>query len=123
LLISHLREESGINLISDLDPTVKAEPSTELLLYQIAREALTNTLKHSGARAVWIGLRQGGGTIALWVEDDGSGFDLRDATDDRHFGVELMRQRATVAGGSLELRTSPGNGTLVSLRVPVHSPR
>ena len=123
LLISHLREQSGINLISDLDPTVKADPSTELLLYQIAREALTNTLKHSGARAVWIGLRQDGGTIALSVEDDGSGFDLRDETDDHHFGVELMRERATVAGGFLDLRTSPGNGTLVSLRVPAHSSR
>lgn len=123
LLIGHLREESGIDLISDLDATVKAEPSTELLVYQVAREALTNTLKHSGARTAWIGLRQDGGTIALWVEDDGCGFDLRGETDDRHFGVELMRERATVAGGSLELRTSPGNGTLVSLRVPAHSRR
>jgi len=123
LLIRHLREESGINLISDLDSTVKAEPSTELLVYQIAREALTNTLKHSGARTAWIGLRQDGGMIALWVEDDGCGFDLRDETDDRHFGVELMRERAAVAGGSLELRTSPGNGTLVSLRVPAQSRR
>ena len=118
LLIGHLREESGINLISDLDATVKAEPSTELLVYQVAREALTNTLKHSGARTVWVGLRQDGGAIALWVEDDGCGFDPHDETDDRHFGVQLMRERAAVAGGSLGLRSSPGTGTLVSLSVP-----
>ena len=123
LLIGHLREESGIDLISELDATVKAEPSTELLVYQVAREALTNTLKHAGARTVWIGLRQDGGTIALWVEDDGCGFDPSNETDDRHFGVELMRERAAIAGGSLKLRTSPGNGTLVSLSVPAHSRR
>jgi signal transduction histidine kinase len=98
---------------------VKAEPSTELLVYQVAREALTNTIKHSRAKTVWISLRHDAGAIALSIEDDGHGFDTGRDKDERHFGVELMRERAEMAGGRLDLRSSPGDGTTVSLRVPV----
>jgi signal transduction histidine kinase len=119
LLIAHLADESGIHFISNLDSTVKAEPSKELLVYQVAREALTNITKHSGAKTVWISLRQDGGAIALSVEDDGFGFDPQSEKDRRHFGVELMRERAAMAGGWLDLRSSPGTGTHVSLKVPV----
>jgi signal transduction histidine kinase len=118
LLVAHLGDESGIHFVSDLDLTLKAEPSTELLVYQVAREALTNTTKHSGAKTVWISLHQDGGAIALSIEDDGHGFDTRSEKDSRHFGVELMRERAAMAGGELDLRSSPGEGTTVSLRVP-----
>jgi signal transduction histidine kinase len=119
LLIAHLADESGIHLVSELDSSVKAEPSTELLVYQVAREALTNAIKHSGARTVWISLRHDGGAIALSIEDDGHGFDTGRVKDERHFGVDLMRERADMAGGWLDLRSSPGEGTTLSLRVPV----
>jgi signal transduction histidine kinase len=123
LLVEHLRIESGVHFVSDLDATVKAEPSTELVVYQVAREALTNILKHSGARTVWISLTFLEGWIVLAVEDDGCGFDLRSDAQrkaDRHFGLELMRERAAMTGGSLDLRSSPGAGTTVQLRVPLH---
>ncbi len=123
LLVEHLRSESGVHFVSDLDATVKAEPSTELVVYQVAREALTNVLKHSGARTVWVSLSFVRGWLVLVVEDDGCGFDLRgDAKRkaDRHFGLELMRERAAMTGGSLDLRSSPGTGTTIQLRVPLH---
>ena len=124
LLVEHLSSESGIHFVADLDATVKAEPSTELVVYQIAREALTNILKHSGARTVWIALKQDDGSIGLTVEDDGRGFngqvdDRR--RPDRHFGLELMRERAAMVGGTLSLRSSPGSGTTLQLHVPLHS--
>jgi two-component system, NarL family, sensor histidine kinase UhpB len=126
LLVEHLRSESGIQFVSELDATVKAEPSTELVVYQVAREALTNVLKHSGARTVWVSLLFVEGLIVLTVEDDGGGFDVRDNDTrnvDRHFGLELMRERATMAGGSLDIQSSPGAGTTVQLSVPLHQRR
>jgi signal transduction histidine kinase len=124
LLLEHLRSESGIQFVSELDTTVKAEASTELVVYQVAREALTNVLKHSGARTVWVSLHCEDGRVVLVVEDDGCGFevpgdDKRKA--DRHFGLELMRERAAMTGGSLDLRSSPGAGTTVELKVPLHA--
>lgn len=118
LLVRHLADESGVHFVAELDSTVKGDASTELLVYQVAREALTNTLKHSGARTVWVALRYDDGSIMLTVEDDGCGFDPLDGRDDRHFGVELMRERARAAGGSLDLQSSPGSGTSIGLKVP-----
>jgi signal transduction histidine kinase len=124
LLVEHLSSESGIHFVADLDATVRAEPSTELVVYQVAREALTNILKHSGARTVWISLLQGDGLVVLTVEDDGRGFDAR-VNDrkrlDHHFGLELMHERAALVDGTLDLRSSPGGGTVLRLEVPLHS--
>jgi signal transduction histidine kinase len=124
LLVQHLSSESGVHFVAELDATVKAEPSTELAVYQVAREALTNILKHSGAQTVWIALRQDEGSVVLTVEDDGRGFDQRGSDRgrlDRHFGLELMRERSAMAGGSLELQSSPGNGTRLRLAIPLHT--
>ncbi|MGH2967099.1 MAG: sensor histidine kinase [Solirubrobacterales bacterium] len=118
LLVDHLASESGVHFVSDLDCTLHAEPSLELLIYQVAREALTNTMKHSGARTIWVSLSYDSGAIELSVEDDGSGFDPSGFRDSRHFGVDLMRERAGLANGTLELRSQPGMGTSVVLRVP-----
>jgi signal transduction histidine kinase len=118
LLVDHLEKESGIQFVSELDPTVKADPSAELVLYQIAREALTNTQKHSGAKTVWVSLRHDGRLIVLAVEDDGCGFDTHGESDGRHFGVELMRERAAMVGATLELSSTLGSGTSVQLKMP-----
>jgi signal transduction histidine kinase len=118
LLIAHLRGESAASFVVDLDATVRVEPNIELLTYQIAREALMNTLKHSGARTVWISLRQEDGGIALSIEDDGCGFALEASQDDRHFGLKLMKERALMAGGWLDLSSAPGGGTTVRARIP-----
>jgi signal transduction histidine kinase len=126
LLVEHLRTESGIQFISELDATVRAEPSTELVVYQVARESLTNILKHSGAKTVWLSLNLVAGWVSLTIEDDGCGFDIRGEAAkraDRHFGLGLMRERAAMTGGSLDLRSSPGAGTTIQLRVPRHAHR
>ncbi len=122
LLVEHLRSESGIQFVAELDATVRAEPSTELVVYQVAREALTNILKHSGARTVWVSLSCVDGWVVLAVEDDGSGFDIQGGEKSktpRHFGLHLMRERAASCGGSFDLRSSPGAGTTINLRVPL----
>jgi signal transduction histidine kinase len=118
LLINHLRDESEMRFVSKIE-LIRADASTELLIYQIAREALTNAVRHSQARAVWISLVQAGGEIQLRIEDDGLGFDLAELDrESQHFGIVLMKERATQVGGQLILSSSPGHGTAVSLRMP-----
>jgi signal transduction histidine kinase len=120
LLINHLRDESGMRFVTKID-LVSLEASAELLIYQIAREALINAVRHSRAQAVWISLNETEGRIELRIEDDGIGFDPRDSDldkDSRHFGVELMKERAAQLGGEFMLSASPGGGVVIHLAVP-----
>jgi signal transduction histidine kinase len=115
LLLSHLRDESGVTIVPDLDESLTSDASTELLIYQIAREALTNAVKHASPTTIWITLRQLGGSVSMAVVDDGIGFDTASFRDDRHFGLELMKERASMLGGELLVSSHRGSGTTVSL--------
>jgi two-component system nitrate/nitrite sensor histidine kinase NarQ len=103
-------------IVPSLERSLKTDASTELLVYQIAREAMTNSIKHASPRTIWITLSDSDGSILLSVTDDGVGFDTSRAPDDRHFGIELMKERAAMLDGHLEITSQPGVGTTVSLR-------
>lgn len=99
----------------------------EIALYRIAQEALQNVVKHSGATAALIELRQEAAAVILTVTDDGAGFDPAARDDDDGglegggFGLPSMTERAELVGGTLEVRSSPGRGTTVTATVPVPS--
>ena len=95
-------------------------------LYRIVQEALTNVAKHAGARQVSVIVEQPDGEVGLIVEDDGRGFDA-DAVDarvrrERRLGLAGMRERAALAGGTVAVESSPGGGTTVYARLPLHHP-
>jgi len=91
--------------------------------YRIAQEALTNVVRHSKASRVDVSLRAEAGLLTLSVEDDGRGFDDRKLSESRGLGVIGMRERAELIGGTLEIRSRPGEGTRVHLKVPVDGAR
>ena len=96
-----------------------------LALYRITQEALTNAAKHAEAKEVFINLIQKEKTILLTVEDDGTGFD-GEAIDVRTggqgpLGLLIMRERAELAGGYLNLDSKIGKGTLLSVEIPNRS--
>lgn len=97
--------------LGDLDPAV------EQAVYRIADEALTNALRHSEARRVAVQLGRQGRTVRLEIRDDGAGFDPERPIPEGHVGLQGMRERAELAGGSLALVTSPGAGTTVAFEV------
>ncbi len=113
LFVAHVHDETGIDISSDIDSSVRADPAVELLIYQVLREALTNVARHSGADKAWVDLRSTDGLVSLTVSDNGKGFDPERDRDVRHFGLDLMGERAEATGGSIEVRTSPGGGTHV----------
>jgi len=109
----------GFRVHFDLDYPIR-HPN-EVLLFGAARELLSNAARHSGARNVTVGLRRRDGTIVLAVEDDGCGFDpelLPQRLAEGHIGLRSQRERVENVGGRLEIRSSPGRGTRVEIRLP-----
>ena len=90
-------------------------------LLRISQEAMTNVVKHSGARNVGLELSFLPGTIRLEIRDDGAGFepDRCQGPQDGHFGLQGMRERTERMGGQLRLVTEPGRGTTIRVEVPV----
>lgn len=103
---------------SDLDGRV--DPELETVLYRVAQEALSNIVKHARASAARLSLSARNGYVVLEVRDDGAGFDpgRLSGTGD-HFGLLIMRERVQMVGGTLEVRSAPGRGTVVRAELPL----
>jgi signal transduction histidine kinase len=100
-------------------------PAIQIALVRIAREAAFNAVKHAQAPTVEIHLRYEPSSVRLDVRDDGHGLlrgDVDAAANGGHWGVVGMRERARRAGGTLEIRSAPGQGTMLSLCIPTESP-
>lgn len=102
---------------------VTVAPEAELQLLRIAQEGLTNVRKHASARHAWVTLQVGIDQIELTVADDGRGFDPRLPRGRQHVGLAGMRERAHTLGGTVTLATSPGQGTRLTVTVPLHATR
>jgi PAS domain S-box-containing protein len=83
---------------------------------RVVQEALTNARRHSGAKTVRVSLRAEEDDLVAEVADDGRGYGPEVAPG---LGLVSMRERATVLGGELEVRSKAGEGTIVQLRIPV----
>jgi two-component system sensor histidine kinase UhpB len=94
---------------------------TELALYRVGQEALSNVSRHAHAHHVAIGLQQIEGTVELEIRDDGVGFDLQcvHPTSGHGLGLVGMRERVATLGGTLVINSQPGSGTCIVARVPV----
>jgi signal transduction histidine kinase len=99
----------------------RLSPATDIALYRIAQEALTNALRHSGARRVSLVVERRERTIVMLVEDDGLGFVPDEASRSGRLGLPGIRERAEMLGGSLLVESSPGTGTTLVVEVPCGS--
>jgi signal transduction histidine kinase len=93
-------------------------PEVEATVLRIAQEALSNVAKHAAARRVGVTLSYLDDQVLLDVRDDGAGFDTAMPARPTSFGLRGMRQRAERLAGSLDVETTPGRGTAVSVRLP-----
>lgn len=93
-------------------------PDVRHNIFLIAKEALTNALRHSGGDRVFIQIKLDGGQFRLLIEDNGRGFEARPpAPDGKHNGLGNMRRRAEAVGGCLGLTSAPGKGTRVEFQL------
>jgi two-component system sensor histidine kinase UhpB len=108
---------SGVRVERRFDTSLpKLEPDTELAVYRIAQESLTNVARHSNASGVTITLERGPESVVLRIVDDGRGFDS--SRSEEHGGLRSMRERALLVGGALAIEQVPTGGVEVRLEVP-----
>jgi signal transduction histidine kinase len=95
-------------------------PATEVQVIRIIQEALTNVRKHARATHAWVRISSNQDEAEVVIEDDGQGFDVSHIRrgDWPQFGLQTMRERAESVKGTLDIKSAPGKGTRVTLRVP-----
>jgi signal transduction histidine kinase/streptogramin lyase len=127
--LTHLVEQSSTeHLKTDIDIggiyRVLA-PALENEAFRIAQEALANAVRHSGATQVTLEVRYHPDELKLTVSDNGIGFQAADPSlpAKGHFGLQGMRERADQIAGTLNVESSPGRGTIVTLSVPLPNGR
>lgn len=90
-------------------------------LFRVVQESLNNIAKHAGARQVTIALNNTGARLELTICDDGRGFDPAVVRQQPGFGLLGMRERVLALGGSVYIKSAPGEGTRVLIEVPLPS--
>lgn len=116
ILAREFAERSGLDVESQVDaPALDA--ATQLTVFRLVQESLTNVARHARARRVDITLRPLPGQVEVSVADDGLGFTPGAPGHARH-GLAGMRHRAEAAGGRLEVISRPGRGTRIRATLP-----
>ena len=114
--VADLERRTGIETSFEAVGDVSGiDPESQLVLYRVAQEALSNAARHSGAERVRVRLRNDGERVELTVTDDGHGFSFDDA--EGGLGIAGMRERSLLVGGELEIESRPDTGTTVRLTV------
>jgi PAS domain S-box-containing protein len=124
-LTDQYQQRTGIIMqVTGHVPDVSGEVA--IACFRIVQEALTNVVRHSRAKHVWIELSQAEGLLELVVRDDGAGFDvprtLERAASGANLGLIGMRERVEILGGQLAIDSQPGQGTRIRVSLPVGEP-
>jgi signal transduction histidine kinase len=124
-LASEFAEASNLAVHCALEP-VALSPSADLVVYRLVQEAITNISKYARATEVWIRVapkraEDGSAWALASVRDNGVGFDKQALTHATH-GLTGMRFRVEAEGGSLSIRSTPGNGVLIEMLLPCTAP-
>jgi two-component system sensor histidine kinase UhpB len=116
-LCSRVDAQSGPRVRRELEGGLPPlSPEVELVLYRVAQESLTNTVRHAEASTATVSLAADAESVSLSIDDDGKGMpaELPGGTA----GIAGMRERALLVGGHLSIDSPPGEGTRVRLSVP-----
>ena len=96
------------------------EKEAALCLFRVAQEALNNVIRHAGAHAASVTLRQMDGGLLLAIRDEGIGFDPHHPAKAHSLGLASMRERVRLVDGTVDIESAPGQGTTVVAWVPAH---
>ncbi len=111
---------SGIEHVLDLDIPPDLSADDRSMIFREVAEAISNAERHSKARLVKVSLKPAEGGIQGVVEDDGEGFVVAERSNlPGHLGLLALRERALMAGGRYNIRSSPGAGTRIEFWIPL----
>jgi two-component system nitrate/nitrite sensor histidine kinase NarX len=114
-------DRNGVELaFENRVPDFRIDPAREVEVHHIVQEALANVVRHARASRARVTLDRAPGGYAIVIEDDGVGAAQPGAPDERpgHYGVAIMRERASRLGGEVTVGPAPGRGTRVRLSFP-----
>jgi PAS domain S-box-containing protein len=120
VLIREISQSSGIHFerrLENVDDLFTGSAATNV--YRIVQEALNNLIKHSRAREASVTLERDLRSVRLHVVDDGIGFDAAAARTRTGLGLSNIHERVRMLGGALTLQTGPGQGTQLTVELPV----
>jgi signal transduction histidine kinase len=124
--LATLADEFAVSSASEIELDIAVDPEIivampvghRVQLLQMAREALSNAVRHARAATITVGLRTIDDSLELRVEDDGVGFDAAVAPASGHLGLDNLRQRAVAMGGDLTIDSATDRGTSLRIRIP-----
>jgi signal transduction histidine kinase len=126
LLDNYARNEPGLEIRYHIDDPAIIPSSLEIPIFRFIQEAINNVRKHAHASHAAIRIRAHSGLLTVQISDNGTGFRpeqvTRTAQVGEHVGMRVMRERIEQAGGVLEVRSKPGEGTTLKARFPLTSP-
>ncbi|MFG3246528.1 HAMP domain-containing sensor histidine kinase [Streptomyces sp. BK208] len=107
---------TGLRVVRRFDADLPVlDHETELVLYRVAQESLTNAARHADAERLEVGLGRADGAVTLTVADDGRGIEAAH----EGAGIRGMRERALLIGAALDITSAPGSGTRIRLTAPL----
>jgi signal transduction histidine kinase len=115
------QKRTGIRCRTKLPPETKMDLEISTTVFRIFQEILTNVARHSRATRVDIELELGAEALRLQVQDNGVGIPDADLNGRKSLGLLGMRERALLFGGEVSISGTPGQGTLVSVSIPIRS--
>ena len=119
-LVEEFRKRHGIACrVKVEDGEIDLDKDRSIVLFRILQESLTNIARHANARHVEISLRHDATHVRLDVKDDGQGFDPAVVRKKKTFGLLGIRERAIMLHGTVNITSVPGQGTQVSLSIPL----
>lgn len=116
ILTSEFAQRIGIEIEASLE-AVELSDATELTIYRLVQESLTNIGKYAKATAIQVSVHSYPTYVAVQIQDNGEGFDLSSIRPNSH-GLAGMRHRVEAAGGRLTINSAPGEGTTISAVIP-----
>jgi signal transduction histidine kinase len=97
----------------------RLDSQIEIVVYRVLQECVNNVIKHSGASQLDISIIKDSDGISATIEDNGKGFDAINLNKDEGMGLRNMRARVEYVKGSIEFDSTPGNGTVVAIHIPI----
>ena len=126
-LCNRLSRQLGVKIDLDVNDELEdeedvLEPSLCLAFYRIAQESINNSVHHGKATLISVRLERTDGRVCMRIEDNGGGFnmpeDVKELRVKGHRGLSNMKERVRLAGGTIEIKSTEGVGTIISCEVP-----
>jgi signal transduction histidine kinase len=120
-LAEQKRARYGLEVSVEVGPVPVPEADLRILLFQLVRELLFNVVKHAGTRQARVAAACTDGHVRIVVEDEGKGFNptTLGAASAPGLGIPSVQKRLELVGGRLELTSSPGGGTRITMEAPL----